>query len=257
MLFFISQYSLDTLEQPSDSGSYPDEIYQRGINSAHYVRGEIQNRISEEVRKDTLSLCRLIKEMTFEIMDQNMEDSHEDPALNRHLNQVAFLAKEVGEQLGLNETDLKILEAASLIHDVGKRLLNPDYSKLDRKLTDAEYAVVRKHVDLSLILLNGIIPKDIYNVISQHHENYDGTGYPFGIENNHIGLLSRILRAVDAYQAMTSRKHNVGRKKDGIMTSDQALEELERGSGRLFDPQVVSVLKRISSSYESSGNILN
>lgn len=159
-----------------------------------------------------------------------------DPAMRLHLLATNKMAWQWGEVLELDETERYLFAEAALLHDVGKVLLPRRIILKPTKLTDAEYAIVRQHVPLGVALVKmepGFDP--IAKLVGQHHEWFDGSGYPEGRARNEIEPLARALSIIDAYSAMTDeRPYHVHPH-----SSEGALQELERYAGSQFDPKYV------------------
>ena len=151
-----------------------------------------------------------------------------------HSERVTKYALQIGKEMGLSEKELKDLELAGLLHDVGK--IGTYESILDKpgKLTDEERAIMRQHPAKGAEILAPIKQwKDIIPGVKYHHEFYDGTGYPEGLKGEAIPLHARILTVADTVDAMgADRPYREGRAMDVIIA------ELKRCSGTQFDPKV-------------------
>lgn len=154
-----------------------------------------------------------------------------------HSERVTKYALDIAKQMGLSEKELKDLELAGLLHDVGK-IGTYEYilDKPDR-LTDEEVKIMRLHPGKGAEMLSPIKNlKDMIPAIRHHHEFYNGTGYPDGLKEEKIPLFARILAVADTADAMgADRPYKKGREMDVIIA------ELKRCSGTQFDPKVVDV----------------
>lgn len=164
------------------------------------------------------------------------------PWTRGHSERVTEVAILIGRELGLSEKELKSLELAGLLHDIGK--LGTYEQILDKpgKLTPQELEIIKLHPNKGAEILmpikqmSGIIP-----IIRHHHEFHDGSGYPDGLKNGDIPLMSRILTVADTVDAMgADRPYRKGRSKEFIIA------ELSRCSGTQFDPEVVRAYLNIS-----------
>lgn len=160
-----------------------------------------------------------------------------------HSTRVTRYALDIAGELGLSEKELKDLELAGLLHDVGK-IGTYEYI-LDKpdKLTDDEIRIMRQHPGKGAEILSPIRQlRDVVPSIRSHHEFYDGTGYPDGLKGEAIPLFARILTVADTADAMgADRPYRKGRGMDAIVA------ELKRCSGSQFDPRVVEAfLKTIN-----------
>lgn len=157
------------------------------------------------------------------------------PWTSGHSERVTSYALAAGAEMGLCESDLKTLELAGLLHDIGK--IGTYESILDKpeRLTGEEIEIMRVHPRKGAEILSHIRHFEaIVPIVRGHHEHYDGAGYPDGLKGKDMPLMARILAVCDAYDAMTSdRPYRKGR------TKEEAVTELRRCSGAQFDPDVV------------------
>lgn len=158
-----------------------------------------------------------------------------------HSERVTKYALQIGKEMRLSEQELKNLELAGLLHDVGK--IGTYEAVLDKpgKLTDEELKIMRQHPAKGAEILSPIKQlKNIIPAIRYHQEYYDGTGYPEGIKGEAIPLFARIIGVADTVDAMgADRPYRKGRPMDAIVA------ELKRCSGSQFDPKVVETFLRI------------
>ena len=147
----------------------------------------------------------------------------------------AALAREFGIA---DEPTLRALEAAALLHDVGKIGIPEHILNKPGKLTTEEYDVMKGHVAIGAEILSGIeFPFPVVPIVKSHHENWDGTGYPAGLRGEEIPLAARILTVVDCFDALTS-----DRPYRDAMSTAEAFEILQARRGTMYDPQVVDTL---------------
>ncbi len=154
-----------------------------------------------------------------------------------HCQRIMKLSMMVGEAMGLSTKELYQLNLGSFLHDVGKIRIPDHVLNKPSSLTDEEYELVKKHTIHGGVLLretNLPILNEVAYIVEQHHERYNGSGYPFGLKGEEIPVPSAIVAVVDSYDAMTSvRVYSNGRSKE------EALAEIKRERGRLFNPDVV------------------
>lgn len=166
-----------------------------------------------------------------------------DPGTFGHQRRVAWLARAIGERLGLDQERLEKLYLAGLIHDVGKIALPPEILGKSSRLKDEEMELIKKHPELGFKLLKRAgLPSPIPEVVYEHHERLDGSGYPRGLKGDQILLEARILAVADVVEAISS-----SRPYRSTLWVDAALEELDRGKGTLYDPQVVEACVEVLS----------
>jgi diguanylate cyclase (GGDEF)-like protein len=160
-----------------------------------------------------------------------------DGYTHSHSQRVACHALALGRALGLSDERLDTLRTAGVLHDVGKIGIPDAVLLKPGKLTDEELAVMRRHSELGRDIIAGAGLPEIAHWILHLHERFDGRGYPEGLAGEAIPLESRILHVADALEAMTSsRVYRPG------MAVERALDELERGAGVQFDPDVAATL---------------
>lgn len=157
-----------------------------------------------------------------------------------HSARVSKLARQIAERLGLGEEALEQIKVAGLLHDVGKIGIPESILSKPGRLTDEEWEYIRSHPQIG----EGIIRQlgsprlaDVERVVRHHHEKLDGTGYPDGLAGEAIPLGARILAVADAYDAMTSN-----RPYRAPMSTEAAIEELQRCAGSQFDAAAVEAL---------------
>ena len=152
-----------------------------------------------------------------------------------HAETLATMAVVVGRRMGLSEAELRRVEYAAILHDVGKIGVPGSILNKPGKLTQAEFSVMAEHTIIGERIISRInYLKPVARVIRSAHERWDGGGYPDRIAGEQIPLESRIVFVCDAFHAMTS-----DRPYRKALPVDEALEELRRNAGQQFDPQVV------------------
>jgi len=153
-----------------------------------------------------------------------------------HSERVTRLALRIGMAMGLGLEDLKTMERGGLLHDVGK--IGTPREILDKpgKLDDREMKIMREHVNIGMRILEPIPGlNQALPIVSQHHERFDGAGYPNRLKGDEISLLARIFAIADSFDAMTSdRPYRSG------MPTDEAVKLITSQAGKQFDPQVVT-----------------
>jgi len=153
-----------------------------------------------------------------------------------HAQMLARMAVSVGRRLGLGEPELRDLQYASVLHDIGKIGIPGSILNKPDKLTDDEFRVMTEHTVIGERIISRIeYLAPIARVIRAAHERFDGTGYPDGLIGEEIPHLARIVFVCDAFHAMTS-----DRPYRRAMPQQWALEELRHNAGKQFDPEVVA-----------------
>jgi response regulator RpfG family c-di-GMP phosphodiesterase len=164
-----------------------------------------------------------------------------DAETHGHSERVVTFSLRLGRELGLDEDQMRSLEFGSLLHDIGKIGVPDAILRKPAKLTEAEWVKMREHPLHGQAILRGIeFLEGAARVVGQHHEKWDGSGYPVGLRGEAIDLNARIFAVADAFDAMTSdRVYRAGKP------YEDAARELELFAGKQFDPQVVAAFHRV------------
>ncbi len=152
-----------------------------------------------------------------------------------HSQRVASYCKAIAQKMGCNDEESEFIYRAGILHDIGK-IITPDAILLKPgQLKQSEYKLIQQHVVAGKQLLEKIpMYNELALVIGSHHERYDGSGYPNGLEGDAIPFYSRIMIIADAFDAMTTNRIYKAR-----LTQAEALREIENNSAKQFDPFVV------------------
>ncbi len=158
-----------------------------------------------------------------------------DSYTEEHSNRVTAVAKVLAREMGCSAEELDILNTAGLLHDIGKIGIRDEILLKPGKLTDEEYGIIKTHsvIGGNIVGQLGLWERE-QQIIRCHHERYDGTGYPDGLQGTGIPFLARILSVADVYDALAS-----DRTYRSKMDPAQILEIIQRGKGSFFDPDVV------------------
>ncbi len=154
-----------------------------------------------------------------------------------HSERVASLSEAVGKKVGLSEKRMGILSRGAAIHDIGKLMIDRKILGKKGVLTDEERKIVQGH-PISGQEVIGPVPflKEVKSCIREHHERFDGTGYPEGLGGDDLTLEGRIIAVADAFDAMVS-----GRPYRGPKSEKEAFKELRDNAGKQFDPLIVDL----------------
>jgi putative nucleotidyltransferase with HDIG domain len=165
-----------------------------------------------------------------------------DGVTSSHIHRVQHYAMGLANAIGnLDESTLKALQAAALLHDTGKLAVPERILNKPGKLTPAEFETMKLHVEAGADILSSIdFPYPVVPIVRAHHENWDGTGYPNGLKGVEIPIGARILSVVDCYDALTS-----DRPYRGAMTDEEALEIIRARRGTMYDPIVVDMFEQV------------
>lgn len=176
---------------------------------------------------------------TIEILRHVVESR--DKETKGHSERVAMLAKELAEEIGLSSDDVETIHVAGLFHDVGKIGIPDSILLKNGPLTEEEFQTIQGHPAEGERIIMSYAPfKKLLNIVRGHHERYNGTGYPDGKSGEDICLGARVIAVADSFDAMMSNR--TYRKGLGL---DTALNELEKGRGTQFDPNIVDAFMKL------------
>ena len=145
------------------------------------------------------------------------------------------IASVLAHQMGLRKEQLRQIESAAILHDIGKIGVADAVLSKAGPLNEEEWLEMKRHPELGFQVLSGIdFLSEAAEVVYAHHERFDGSGYPRGLKGDEIPLGARVFAIVDAYDAMTS--HRPYRK---ALPHHKAVEEIKRNAGTQFDPEIV------------------
>jgi len=201
-----------------------------GVHSLHvrHERDLAQNKVQQQLAQlqdsleDTMRAIAAIVEMR-------------DPYTAGHQARVADLAAAIAKQMGLSEEQTHVIHLAGTVHDLGKINVPAEILSKPGKLTDLEFGLIKVHPQAGYDILKGIdFPWPIAQMVLQHHERMDGSGYPQGLKGDATLLEARILSVADVVEAISA--HRPYRPGLGI---EVALEEITKNRGKYYDPQAV------------------
>ena len=207
-----------------------DRIF--SITMASQSSAYLDNRVLlETLRESYISTVRSLAEAI----------DAKDHYTRGHSTRVTKYAIAIARELKLSEDDIEGIETAASLHDVGKIGISDLILMKPGKLTADEMAEVRSHPTIAAKILAPIkFPQEIAPIIFQHHERYDGGGYPSKLSFEEINIGARILAVADSYEAMTSE-----RPYRAALSQQTAIEELKKGSGTQFDPIIVEAFLKV------------
>lgn len=209
-------------------------LYLLGISEDITARKQTQDdliRTTEKLRRTLTATARAVA-MAVEV---------KDPYTAGHQKRVTELSRAIAAEMGLTPERIDFVAMAAGIHDIGKIAVPAEILSLPRKLTPVEFNLIQLHPSWGSDILKDIeFPWPVADVILQHHERLDGSGYPGGLKGTAILLEARIIAVADVLESMAN--HRPYRPSLGIGT---ALEELEKNSGKLYDEAVVEACLRL------------
>jgi putative nucleotidyltransferase with HDIG domain len=163
-----------------------------------------------------------------------------DETTGEHLQRVRVYAMELGRELQLTEDEMEALQAASVLHDIGKLAVPEAIISKPGRLTPEEFDKMKIHPVVGAEILEQVhFPYPVVPIVRAHHEKWDGSGYPYGLSGESIPIGARILSAVDCLDALAS-----DRQYRKALPLDEAMAKVVADSGKAFDPKVVKILAR-------------
>jgi HD-GYP domain-containing protein (c-di-GMP phosphodiesterase class II) len=212
------------------------------VKSNKLLKIEIENRahVQEELEQSFQNLKKVM-DSTIQAIARTVEKR--DPYTSGHQMRVAALTRAIAETLELPEDQIEGAYMAASIHDIGKISLPAEILTKPIQLTEIEISLIQAHSQAGYDILKGIeFPWSIAEIIIQHHERMDGSGYPNGLAGDSILMEARIIGVADVVETMSS--HRPYRPSMGI---EKALAEITQNSGALYDADVVTACLKIFS----------
>jgi len=168
-------------------------------------------------------------------------EEERDPYTVGHQRRVARLAVAIGTEMGLESEQVQAIRMAGLIHDIGKVSVPAEILNKPGRLSDAEFRLIRGHAETGYQILKTIeFPWPLADIVRQHHERLDGSGYPLGLSKEDIRPEARVLAVADVVEAMSSDRPY--RASLGI---EPALKEIDANRGNHFEDQIVDACLKL------------
>ena len=225
---------------PVDFTSTPLRMGNGKLNGAVLVVRDITQQVEYD-RRIQESMDTLTRAMygTIEAITKTVETR--DPYTAGHQKKVADIAKEIARDMGLSRDIIESVNLAGQIHDLGKIAIPSEILNKPGRINEIEFALIKTHSEMGYEIMKNIdFPWPIADIVLQHHEKIDGSGYPRGLKGDEILIQARIIAVADVLEAMAS--HRPYRAALGI---DAAFAELQKNSGTHFDPEIVESCIRI------------
>lgn len=202
--------------------------------------------LAKRIEESTKNLTRLYEDLrstyirTIKALAQAIDAR--DHYTHSHSENVAKCAVVIAEQMKLSTKDIEMIREACELHDLGKIGIQDLVLSKPSSLTEEEWKQIRRHPETAAQILEPLtFLGDVIEIIRQHHEHYDGSGYPQGLKGDEIILGARIINLADAYDAMRSARAY----RKNALTKDEAIFEIKRNSGKQFDPRVVEAFLEV------------
>ncbi len=205
----------------------------------HNIELEEKDKISEQKLRQSYRRLQKTMEGAIDTIAKIVETK--DPYTSGHQQRVSKLATTIARKMKLPEDKIEGIRVSSLVHDVGKISVPAEILNKPIKLTEIEFNLIKDHSQVGYDVLKSIeFPWPIAQIVLQHHERLDGSGYPRGLKGEDIIIEARIMGVADVVEAMSS--HRPYRPALGI---DAALEEISKNRGTFYDPEVVDVCLKL------------
>jgi response regulator RpfG family c-di-GMP phosphodiesterase len=238
--------AFDYLMKPFDLRQV-EAVVKRALEHYELVvaKQRYENHLEELVEQRTVELDKALNSLegayrsTLKALTAALETR--DSETHGHSERVVTYSLRLGREYGLSSEAMKSLEFGSLLHDIGKIGVPDSILRKPAKLTEEEWVRMREHPLHGQQILHGIeFLEGAARVVAQHHEKWDGTGYPLGLRNEEIDINARIFAVADAFDAITSdRVYRRGKP------CEAAAQEVDDWAGRQFDPNVVEAFHRV------------
>ena len=206
---------------------------------ADVLAGIIKRKQAEDEIQQNLHDLRQAIEGSIELTTLMVEAK--DPYTAGHQRRVSILSYAIAKEMNLSEKQIEGTKIAGLIHDLGKISIPSEILSKPGRITDIEFSLIKNHPQAGYDILKRVkFPWPIAQIVLQHHERIDGSGYPSGLSGEKILIEARILGVADVVEAISS--HRPYRPALGI---DKALEEISKNKGILYDQKVVDVCLKL------------
>ncbi len=208
------------------------------------LRSQVKSKTKElrqdiAKRKKTEEKLQKAMDATIETMSKIIEAK--DPYTAGHQHRVSQLASRIAKELELPKNKIEGIRIASLIHDIGKIGLPAEILSKPTNLSDIEYSLIKDHSQIGYNILKSIdFSYSIAEIILQHHERIDGSGYPRGLNADEIFIEAKIMAVADVVEAMSSH-----RPYRPALGTEKALEEISLNKCILYDPEVVDICLKL------------
>ncbi len=216
-----------------------DKILELEKANIELKKTEKSLRRKEKERKQTFAKLQKSLEGTINALASAM--GKRDPYTAGHQQRVAKLARVIAEEMGLSKDETRGIRVAGRIHDIGKISVPAEILVKPGRLTDIEFSIVKTHSQVGYDILKDIeFPWPVAEIVLQHHERMDGSGYPQGLSGEKIILGARIMAVADVVEAMCSH-----RPYRSAFPIEKALEEISQNRGILYDTKVVDACLKL------------
>ena len=234
--YYILDGSIEFIDT-KDVSSKGDYFYSHHLTKPVELRTLTQVKLLYFTTYPTfIKLSRTINEL----VDISEKVQEKDIYTHSHTNHVKDYALKVGNKLRLSKEKIENIGLAAMLHDIGKIDVPDSILKKPGKLTDEEYEIIKKHPEKGAQLVKETYYESVSDIILQHHERIDGSGYPYGLKGNEIMIEAQVVAIADTYHAMIS-----DRPYRKAIPQDEIIEELKGLRGIQYSKQVIDALIEI------------
>jgi len=244
----MKEGAYDYLTKPFDFNNLESSIYRAlekrrlELENREY-REHLEEKVEEQADKIRQSFFNAMTSLAYALEAR-------DEYTSGHSNRVTVSALAISDKLGVGPAQTETIRLASMVHDIGKIGIKENVLNKPGKLTEEEYRHIKTHPEIGERILQPVVDnREMISIVRHHHERYDGNGYPDSLKEEEIPLGARILAVADSYDAMTSE-----RPYRAALGQNEALEELAKGRGTQFDPQIVDVFISCCDERLANGN---
>jgi diguanylate cyclase (GGDEF)-like protein len=206
---------------------------------------EVLKRAENKMYKNKLFEGPSIRGNTINAIIKTLNEKNKREELHSH--RVSYLCKQLAIALNFSDQEIQEIESVGLLHDIGKIAIDEAILNKSGKLTEDEYEEIKRHPEIGYRILSTVNDMaEMAEVVLDHHERWDGKGYPRGLKGDLIPLQSRMICIADSYDAITSDRSYRSKRSD-----QEAFDELRKNAGTQFDPNLVEPFIKLITSIES------
>lgn len=206
---------------------------------------EVLKRAENKMYKNKLFEGPSIRGNTINAIIKTLNEKNKREELHSH--RVSYLCKKLAIALNFSDQEIQEIESVGLLHDIGKIAIDEAILNKSGKLTEDEYEEIKRHPEIGYRILSTVNDMaEMAEVVLDHHERWDGKGYPRGLKGDLIPLQSRMICIADSYDAITSDRSYRSKRSD-----QEAFDELRKNAGTQFDPNLVEPFIKLITSIES------
>jgi len=241
--FIPSEYEISIVRKNGEIRNlqvFRKEVIWNGTKQSQVIYKDItEHKRAEEKLNETLESLRKSIKTTIQVLVSAVESR--DPYTAGHQKRVADLARAIATEMGLSQEKIEGIRMAGSIHDIGKLSIPAEILSKPTKLTDIEFSLIKEHSRIGYEMLKDVeSPWPLAEIVYQHHERMNGSGYPINLKGDEILMEARIMAVADVVESMAS--HRPYRPALGI---EVALEEIEKNKGILYDATVADACLKL------------